>query len=91
MKKNPTNKSLDSDLEVAGVIAGLIIIVAAIAAFLDYKDGREIFMVIFGIGVIFNGIISGINWYKRQTVRGVIFMILAILFLFILAGTIIYY
>lgn len=91
MKKNPTKKSLDTDLEVAGVIAGLIIIVAAIVAFLDYKDGREIFMVIFGIGVIFNGIISGINWYKRQTVRGVIFMILAILFLFICAGTIIYY
>lgn len=91
MRKRSTKRTLDGELEAAATIMGVVIIVSAVIAFLDYMDGRDIFIAIFAMGTILNGIISGINWYKHHIIGGIVFAILAVTFLIIFVSTLINY
>jgi len=58
------------DIEMAGGTAGILVILFAVAAFMDADNAPIYFTVTIGIGSILNCILSVLRFRKKSIVRG---------------------
>ncbi|MEY8427576.1 hypothetical protein AALA00_07615 [Lachnospiraceae bacterium 46-15] len=74
------------NLELLGGIAGLVLIVCSIAAFLDIDNMQGFFVLVSGLGVLVNGILAGLKLLRKKYISGIIlaFFAAALLVLFVL-------
>ena len=66
MNKKKVRRTLD--LEFFGSIAGLLLIVCAVAAFLDMENAPGFFVLVTGLGVLVNGILASLRFSKKNYV-----------------------
>lgn len=74
------------DVEFLGSVAGLILIVCAVMAFLDLERAPGFFVLVTGMGIVVNGILTYLRLRKKNYVLGAVLGILtaALLVLFVM-------
>ena len=78
--KNP-KKDSTWDLEVVGLISGLILIACFIAAFINDEISHVFITIAFGMGVIINSVITMLKLNRDKIRQGIFFGIVAVLLL----------
>lgn len=66
-------------LEILGAVAGALLILAAIGAFLFENVTPHLMALAVGCGIIVNAVLLVLGFHKRQVVRGVIFALITLL------------
>lgn len=83
MNKKKARKNLD--LEFCGGIAGLVLIVCAVAGFLDMDNAPGFFVLVTGMGALMNGILAGLGFLKKRYVSAAVLAFLTVALLVLLA------
>lgn len=78
------------ELEVVGGMTGGVILILAIAGVLDFSQAAVFFTVAIGFGAVLNGLISTVQFWKKNYILGSLFFLitLALIVLLILQITI---
>lgn len=82
MNRKKVRRTLD--LELMGSIAGLALIICAVAGFLDMENAPGFFVLVSGMGVLVNGILAGLRFIKQRYVSAVVLTILTVALLALL-------
>lgn len=83
MNKKKVRRTLD--LELIGSIAGLVLIVCAVAGFLDMENAPGFFVLVSGMGVLVNGVLAGLKFIKQRYVSAAVLTIITVALLVLFA------
>lgn len=72
------------ELEVVGLIAGLILIICFVAMFVNVQTSRLFMNAAIGMGVILNGVLAALGFLRKRKSLGRFFLVTALLFFLIL-------
>lgn len=72
------------DLEVLGLISGLVIVACFVAMFIDVQNSRFFMNAAMGMGIVLNGAIAARSFSERRKSQGSFFAVVAVLLLVIL-------
>lgn len=72
-------------MEFLGSIAGLVLIVCAVAAFLDMENAPGFFVLVSGLGVLVNGSLAGLRFIKKRYISATVLTILTVALLVLFA------
>lgn len=77
------------DVGFLGSIAGIVLIVCAVAAFLDLENAPGFFVLVTGMGVFVNGVLAYLRFQKKNYILGAVLAVLtvALLVLFVMQIT----
>lgn len=76
MKAKRTRDTLE--LEAAGGIVGTVILILVIVGVLDYEEAPVFFSVVIGFGGALNGLLSVIQFCKKNYILGALFLLIAL-------------
>ena len=82
MNKKKVRRLLD--LEIMGSIAGLVLIICAVAGFLNMENAPGFFVLVVGMGVLVNGILAALKYIKQRYVSAVLLTIFTVALLALL-------
>lgn len=66
-------------LELMGMIAGILLILAAVGVFFSGAFAPHFMTLAVGCGIVVNIVLTVLTFLKRQPVRGVFFLVLALM------------